>query len=450
MSLGDVDPGAHAPRLNRGGLGAQVGHEGRGLEEAAQRVEVQLHRRRPSGSLEHFEHAGRAHAAADAHRHADTLGTAALAFDEGVAGQALARHTVGVADRDRAAVDVELVHRDAQCVGAVQHLNREGLVEFPQVDVGDGQAQLLQHLGHGEHRADAHFIGLAAGDGKAQEAAQRLEVVRRGVLLADQRAGARAVAELAGIAGADDAAGQRGAQVLDALKGRALAQAFVGADGDLFAHQAHDLVRDTHRRGHRDHLVSKLASGLRRTGLLLAGGAIVVHALARDLVALSHVLGGLQHGPVDLGLELDQRRVREHVLVHFLLHAGDALDAAGHIHIALARDDALRGHRDGLQPAGAEAIDGDAAHRDRQAGLQRDLARDVGAGGALGVGAAHQHVFDGAGLDARALDGGRNGPAAERGAVGHVEGALPALGQRGAGGGDDQCVAHVLILGAIR
>ena len=35
--------------------------------------------------------------------------------------------------------------------------------------------------------------------------------------------------------------------------------------------------------------------------------------------------------------------------------------------------------------------------------MQRDLARDVGAGGAFGVGAAHDHVFDGGGVDAGAL-----------------------------------------------
>jgi hypothetical protein len=51
-------------------------------------------------------------------------------------------------------------------------------------------------------------------------------------------------------------------------------------------------------------------------------------------------------------------QVAQHVLVHFLLHAGDALDAAGHVHVAFARDDALRGHGDGLQARGAEAVDG--------------------------------------------------------------------------------------------
>ena len=51
----------------------------------------------------------------------------------------------------------------------------------------------------------------------------------------------------------------------------------------------------------------------------------------------------------DLGLLVLQPGVVDHVAVGLLLHAGDALDAARHIHIALARDDALRGQCDGLQ-----------------------------------------------------------------------------------------------------
>ena len=105
----------------------------------------------------------------------DLLGAAALAFDQRMAGQALAADAVGVADGDGAAVDVQPVHRDAQRVGAVQHLHGEGFVELPQVDVAHRQAQALEHLGHGEHRADAHLVGLAAGHRKAEEAAQRLQ-----------------------------------------------------------------------------------------------------------------------------------------------------------------------------------------------------------------------------------------------------------------------------------
>ncbi len=52
------------------------------------------------------------------------------------------------------------------------------------------------------------------------------------------------------------------------------------------------------------------------------------------------------------------------------------------------------------------------------------------------------------GIDARALDGVAHDVAAEGGAVGHVEGAAPGLGEAGAGGGDDDGVSHVLTLTA--
>ena len=52
------------------------------------------------------------------------------------------------------------------------------------------------------------------------------------------------------------------------------------------------------------------------------------------------------------------------------------------------------------------------------------------------------HVLDLGGIDLRALDGGLHHVAAQRRAVGHVEGAAPALGEAGAGGGDDDGFSH--------
>ena len=52
------------------------------------------------------------------------------------------------------------------------------------------------------------------------------------------------------------------------------------------------------------------------------------------------------------------------------------------------------------------------------------------------------------GVDAGALDRGLHGVAAERGAVRHVEGALPALGERRAGGRDDDGLGHGRLLGS--
>src|SRR5437879_9550252 len=56
--------------------------------------------------LRHLEEAGGAHAAADAHRADDELGAAPFPLDQRVADHAGARHAIGVADRDRAAVHI--------------------------------------------------------------------------------------------------------------------------------------------------------------------------------------------------------------------------------------------------------------------------------------------------------------------------------------------------------
>src|SRR5262245_59372166 len=78
----------------------------------------------------YFEQARRAHAAADAHRHHHQLGAAALALDQRVADEARAAHAVGVAERDRAAVDVEALVGNADVVAAIEHLYRERLVQL--------------------------------------------------------------------------------------------------------------------------------------------------------------------------------------------------------------------------------------------------------------------------------------------------------------------------------
>ena len=82
-----------------------------------------------------------------------------------------------------------------------------------------------------------------------------------------------------------------------------------------------------------------------------------------------------------------------------------------------------------------------------QAGADRDLAGDVPAGRAFGLGAADDHVLDFARLDLRALERGVHHVAAHLRAVGQVERAAPALAERRARGGNDDGVCHVGLLG---
>ena len=356
-----------------------------------------------------------------------------------------------MADRNRAAVDVQSLHRNAQRIRAVQHLHRERFVEFPQADVVDAQARALQQFRHREYRADAHFVGLAAGHREAAEDAQRLQAALFGQRGAHHYRGGTAVGELAGVACGDHAAGRRRADAAHGFQCGVGADAFVGGDGDFAARQLPaGLVGDAHRHRHRHDLVVEFPGRLRGGGGELAAHAVFVLAFFRNVVAAGHLFGGLQHVPVQLRLVRHQPRVAEHGLVHHALHAGNAFHAASDEHIAFAGDHALRGGRDGLQAAGAEAIDGHSRHADRAAGAQCDLACDVHAGRAFWIGAAHQHVLDFGRVDAGARDGVLHAVRAERGAVGHVESALPAFRQSGTRGGDDDGVGHGGFLGRMR
>ena len=65
-----------------------------------------------------------------------------------------------------------------------QHLRGKGLVEFDQVDVVERQAGALQRQLDGGHRADAHALGLDAGDRPGDQARQRLQTERCRLLAA--------------------------------------------------------------------------------------------------------------------------------------------------------------------------------------------------------------------------------------------------------------------------
>ena len=64
---------------------------------------------------------------------------------------------------------------------------------------------LLEQLRHGEHRADAHLVGLAAGDGVAAEDEQRREAERLCAVARHHQRGRRAVGQLRRVAGRDAA-----------------------------------------------------------------------------------------------------------------------------------------------------------------------------------------------------------------------------------------------------
>ena len=138
------------------------------------------------------------------------------------------------------------------------------------------------------------------------------------------------------------------------------------------------------RRLDRDELLGEAALGLRRaTARWWLRERERVLVLARDRVALGDVLGGLAHrlGRVALRHPRVDQPPAERRVVHRLLAAGQAglglrhhpggaahrLRAAGEIEVALAEPQRPRGLVDGLEPGGAEAVDGHPGDLDRQA-----------------------------------------------------------------------------------
>jgi hypothetical protein len=126
-------------------------------------------------------------------------------------------------------------------------------------------------------------------------------------------------------------------------------------------------------------------------------------------------------------------------------HHAHALGAAGEHQVGFAEADAIGGHRHGLQAGRAEAVDGDAGHGVGQAGQQHADARHVHALLGLGHGAADDGVADAVRIDARRL---RHHGADHVGEhvvrTGVAEYAARRLADRGAGGGDDVGVLHLL------
>ena len=343
-----------------------------------------------------------------------------------------------MADRDRAAVDVQLLVGDAELVAAIKHLHGEGLVQLPQVDVVHLEPEALQQLGDRIDRTDAHLVGLAAGHDQSLVDAERLQAPLGGFGVAHDHRGRGAVGELARIAGGDPLVGpHHRLQLGEAFLVRVGTVAFVlGELHRLLRHLVGVLVGDQHRGLHRHDLVVELAGLLGRRRAELALQRILVLVLAADVVAARHRVGGGDHGVVDTGHVLLHPGIDQAVLVaaRGALHQGDRFEAARDHHRHLVDQHALGRHRDGLQARGAEAVDRDARNADRRAGADRRNAGHVGALRALRRRAAQDHVLDLTQLELGALGGVLDDVGAHVGGMGVVEGAAEGLADRRAGG----------------
>src|SRR5699024_4063038 len=114
-------------------------------------------------------------------------------------------HGTGGAERvahgDGSAVDVDLLMRNAQVTHPLEYDGGEGLVEFEQVDVVDGEAGFVEGLARRRSRTGEHDRRFGTGDCGGDDAGTRFHAHRLAHLgvAEDDQAGA-----------VDDARGVRG------------------------------------------------------------------------------------------------------------------------------------------------------------------------------------------------------------------------------------------------
>ena len=157
-----------------------------------------------NGSLDPLDDDRRGHAAGGAHGDQAALEAAALELVEHRADQDRAGRPDRMAERDRPAVDVDLVAVELEVAHELLGDHREGLVDLEEVDVVERHAGLGQHLARGRHRRVQHQGRAVADVGHRDDAGPRLQAVRLGVVGRRQQQRGRAVDDARRVAGVVD------------------------------------------------------------------------------------------------------------------------------------------------------------------------------------------------------------------------------------------------------
>src|SRR5438445_8157016 len=192
---------------------------------------------------------GQALASADAHRlDADGLAQRLQIVDE-------RRHdpctglTERVTERDRATVRVQLVRErvDADVVAHRKHLSGERFVQLDDVDVTDLHVRLRERLLDGLDRADAHDAWVESGYPGRDDAHERRDAERLGLVLAHHHDGSGSVVQRARVPGryASTLRTEHRLELLELLERRARARAVVLVDdGAVFLRERNDLASE--------------------------------------------------------------------------------------------------------------------------------------------------------------------------------------------------------------
>ena len=358
----------------------------------------------------------------------------------------------GMAQRNSAAVDVQLALVEVQSLADGNRLSGKSLVGLDQIHVVHGQAGLGHDLLGGGDGAQAHDLGLNTGQSTGDPGSQRLNAQLLGLLLAHDDQSSSAVVDGGGVGGGDDAV------LLEA--GLQLAQNLHGAHAGAFVGIKHGVALLALDDNGND-LVLESAVGNSLGGLLLRMEGKLVQLLTADgvvavllLVGLvgADVLGGHAHVHVEAGgipQSVVDHRVDQLALAHggahavavAALHHGErshvhVLHAACNDDVGIAGLDHLGSHVDAVQTGAADDVDGDGGGLDGQAGLQGSLTSDVLAQTGLDD-AAHVDMVDLLRLNVGAVQSLLDDDGAQLSSGDIGEGAAELANGSTAGAGDD-------------
>ena len=210
-----------------------------------------------------------------------------------------------MSEGDRSAVDVETFRIECpQSCGQLQgfaavglvgpsrpageHLRRKGLVDLPQVDVGQRQPVPQENRRRRVHRPQPHLRRVEPGPLAVTDPAERLEPVPFDRRLRGQNQPRGAVGDLRTVARCNAAVGLVEERLQLSQRGRRRISphaVVLGQDGALRADQRHDL--------------GITASGTRLERAPMAVDGQGVHRFTRDAEAPGQILCGLPHRQAD-------------------------------------------------------------------------------------------------------------------------------------------------------
>src|SRR5215212_3407198 len=145
-----------------------------------------------------------------------------------------------MAERDRAAVDVQLLLVDVELFRDREDLSRERFVDLDEVDVVELHPRALERELRRRGRADAHELGIAAGDAPGDDAAEGLRVFLLCLSGSGDDEHRRAVDDAGGVAGGDEAVfRERGLELREAFHGGVGTEVIVGGYQLAFASDRH-------------------------------------------------------------------------------------------------------------------------------------------------------------------------------------------------------------------